>query len=61
MAFDTPTTAIAPARQHNHNTVLTYCAVVGLGAILFGIDQGETTGFLAMPRYVSIAKSTNQT
>ena len=41
----------AAAPRRSNKTVLGYCFVVGLGAILFGLDQGETTGFLAMQRY----------
>lgn len=33
-------------------TTLKYCIIVGLGAILFGIDQGCMVGLLAVQRYV---------
>lgn len=36
--------------RRSNKTVFGYCLIVALGAMLFGIDQGETTGFLAMPR-----------
>ncbi|RFU26555.1 hypothetical protein B7463_g9780, partial [Scytalidium lignicola] len=38
--------------ERSNKKVMYYCFVVGLGAILFGLDQGETTGFLAMPRFL---------
>jgi hypothetical protein len=36
--------------RRSHKTVFGYCLIVALGACLFGLDQGETTGFLAMQR-----------
>ncbi len=48
---DTPVTEY----KRSNKKVIMYCCIVGLGAILFGIDQGETTGFLAMPRFVRLS------
>ncbi len=51
MASENPDIAIMAFHRSN-KPVLGYCLIVGLGAMLFGIDQGETTGFLAMQRYL---------
>ncbi|RFU30415.1 hypothetical protein B7463_g5904, partial [Scytalidium lignicola] len=40
--------------RRSNRTVFGYCLVVALGAMLFGIDQGETTGFLAMPKLLPL-------
>lgn len=35
----------------SNKTVLGYCMIVGLAVVLYGLDTGEITGFLAMKRF----------